>query len=98
MNELAVADKGADWRRLKALVLDSVCPQSRSGFTIWARMSFSPGTPQEPRPGFAKSTVAAWRVRAGGPGPRGYLTSQLDAAYVGVANPWAGAFQAKRRM
>jgi hypothetical protein len=25
MNELAVADKGADWRRLKALVLDSVC-------------------------------------------------------------------------
>jgi len=24
MNELAVVDKGADWRRLKALVLDSV--------------------------------------------------------------------------
>jgi len=24
MNELAVADKGADWHRLKALVLDSV--------------------------------------------------------------------------
>jgi hypothetical protein len=24
MNEIAVVDKGADWRRLKALVLDSV--------------------------------------------------------------------------
>jgi hypothetical protein len=24
MNELAVVDKGADWQRLKALVLDSV--------------------------------------------------------------------------
>jgi hypothetical protein len=24
MNELAVVDQGADWRRLKALVLDSV--------------------------------------------------------------------------
>jgi hypothetical protein len=24
MNELAVVDKGADWRRLKSLVLDSV--------------------------------------------------------------------------
>jgi hypothetical protein len=24
MNEIAVVDKGADWRRLKSLVLDSV--------------------------------------------------------------------------
>ncbi len=36
MNDLVVADRGADWRRLKALVLDSVsspiarvCPDSR---------------------------------------------------------------------
>jgi len=29
MNELAVVDKGADWRRLKALVLDSVSSRSR---------------------------------------------------------------------
>jgi hypothetical protein len=26
MNELATVDKGAAWRRLKALVFDSVCP------------------------------------------------------------------------
>jgi hypothetical protein len=30
MNELAVADKGADWRRLTALVLDSVRPRGRA--------------------------------------------------------------------
>jgi hypothetical protein len=28
MNELAVVDKGADWRRLKSLVLDSVSVSS----------------------------------------------------------------------
>jgi hypothetical protein len=43
MNELAVVDKGADWRRLKALVLDSVSPPITSGFTTWAWMSSSPG-------------------------------------------------------
>jgi hypothetical protein len=61
MNELAVVDKGADWRRLKALVLDSVSSPITK-LTTWAWMSSSPGMGQEPRPGFTKATVAAWRV------------------------------------
>jgi hypothetical protein len=55
-------DRSAEWRRLKALVLDSVSSP------ITKRV-FSPGLDeffkwyeQEPRPGFTKATVSAWRV------------------------------------
>ena len=74
MTELAVMDKGGDWRQLKALVLDHETGlQPGPGRVV--RMVW-PGT----RTGFTKATVAAWRVRAGGLGLRGYLMSQLDAA------------------
>src|SRR5215471_9585158 len=62
MNELAVVGKGADWRRLKALVLDSVSsPITKRVYNLGLDEFFA-WYAQEPRPGFTKATVAAWRV------------------------------------
>jgi integrase len=62
MNELAVVDKSADWRRLKALVLDSVSsPITKRVYNLGLDEFFA-WYGQEPRPGFTKATVAAWRV------------------------------------
>src|SRR5215468_9521535 len=62
MNELAVVDKGADWRRLKSLVLDSVSsPITKRVYNLGLDEFFA-WYGQEPRPGFTKATVAAWRV------------------------------------
>jgi len=62
MNELAVVDKGADWRRLKALVLDSVSsPITKRVYNLGLDEFFA-WYGQELRPGFTKATVAAWRV------------------------------------
>jgi site-specific recombinase XerC len=62
MNDLVLAAKAADWYKLKALVLDSVSsPITRrvynmalDEFMAWFRL--------EPRPGFSKATVSAWRA------------------------------------
>jgi integrase/recombinase XerD len=62
MTELILVEKIAEWQRLKALVLDSVSSpitrrvynMSLDEFIAWYR--------QEPRPGFTKATVSAWRV------------------------------------
>jgi integrase len=62
MTELAVVDKGTDWRRLKALVLDSVSsPITKRVYSLGLDEFFA-WYSQEPRPGFTKATVAAWRV------------------------------------
>src|SRR3974390_1133496 len=62
MNELAVVDKGVDWRRLKALVLDSVSsPITKRVYNLGLDEFFA-WYGQEPRPGFTKAIVAAWRV------------------------------------
>src|SRR6516225_2690533 len=62
MNELAVVDKGADWRRLKVLVLDSVSsPITKRVYNLGLDEFFA-RYGQEPRPGFKKATLAAWRV------------------------------------
>lgn len=62
MNEIAIADKGADWRRLKSLVLDSVSsPITKRVYNLGLDEFFA-WYGQEPRPGFTKATVAAWRV------------------------------------
>jgi len=62
MNELVLADKAADWRRLKALVLDSVSsPITRRVYNLGLDEFFA-RYGQEVRPGFTKATVAAWRV------------------------------------
>src|ERR1017187_9010987 len=62
MNELVVADKAAEWLRLKALVLDSISsPITRRVYNLGLDEFISWYT-QEPRPGFTKATVSAWRV------------------------------------
>ena len=62
MTELIVAEKNAEWQRLKALVLDSVSsPITRRVYNM-ALDEFIEFYRQEPRPGFTKATVSAWRV------------------------------------
>jgi site-specific recombinase XerD len=62
MNELVLADRAAEWRRLKALVLDSVSsPITRRVYNLGLDEFFS-WYSQEPQPGFTKATVSAWRV------------------------------------
>jgi hypothetical protein len=63
MNELVVADKGADWRRPKALVLDSVSSSITKRVYNLGLDEFISWYGREPRLGFTKATVAAWRVR-----------------------------------
>ena len=62
MNDLVLANRAADWRRLKALVLDSVSsPITRRVYNLWLD-EFIEWFGREPRPGFTKATVSAWRV------------------------------------
>src|SRR5437763_17102898 len=62
MNELVLANRAADWSRLKALVLDSVSsPITRRVYNLGLDEFFS-WYGQEPRPGFTKATVSSWRV------------------------------------
>src|SRR6476660_4061720 len=70
MNEL-VLGRAAEWQKLKALVLDSVSsPITRRVYNLGLDEFFE-WFGQEPRPGFSKATVAAWRValEARGLGP-----------------------------
>src|SRR5438270_400389 len=62
MNELVLANRVADWSRLKALVLDSVSsPITRRVYNLGLEEFFA-WYGQEPRPGFTKATVSSWRV------------------------------------
>jgi hypothetical protein len=62
MNGLVVTDRGAQWCRLKALVLDSVSsPITRRVYNLGLDEFFS-WSAQEPRAGFTKAFVASWRV------------------------------------
>ena len=62
MTDLIVVEKLAEWQRLKALVLDSVSsPITRRVYNM-ALDEFIAWYRQEPRPGFTKATVSAWRV------------------------------------
>jgi site-specific recombinase XerD len=63
MNKLVVADKASEWRKLKALVLDSVSsPITRRVYNLGLD-EFIAWFMLEPRPaGFTKATVSAWRV------------------------------------
>src|SRR4030081_1204873 len=62
MNELVLANRAADWRRLKMLVLDSVSsPITKRVYNLGVDEFFE-WFGQEPRPGFTKATVSAWRV------------------------------------
>ncbi len=62
MNELVLVEKADEWQRLKALVLDSVSsPITRRVYNL-SLEEFIRWYKQEPRPGFNKATVSAWRV------------------------------------
>src|SRR5216684_3357642 len=71
MNELVLANRAADWRRLKMLVLDSVSsPITRRVYNLGLDEFFE-WFGREPRSGFNKATVSTWRValEARGLGP-----------------------------
>ena len=62
MTEIVVAPGHDEWRRLKALVLDSVSsPHTRRVYNL-ALDEFISWYRNEPRPGFSKATVATWRT------------------------------------
>src|SRR6185369_11212204 len=62
MTEIAVVPQANPWLRLKSLVLDSVSsPITRRVYNLGLDEFFE-WYAQEPRPGFTKATVAAWRV------------------------------------
>ena len=63
MNDLIVVPQTNQWSRLKALVLDSVSsPITKRVYNLGLDEFFAWLSIQEPRPGFTKATVSAWRV------------------------------------
>src|SRR3954451_5363967 len=62
MTDLIVVPQAAHWQRLKGLVLDSVSsPITRRVYNLGLDEFFE-WYGREPRPGFTKATVCAWRV------------------------------------
>ena len=62
MTDLIVVEKPNEWHRLKGIVLDSVSsPITRRVYNM-ALDEFIVWYAREPRPGFSKATVSAWRV------------------------------------
>ena len=59
MSDLVLANRAADWRRLKALVLDSVSSPITKRVYNLALDEFIQWFGLEPRPGFTKATVKA---------------------------------------
>jgi hypothetical protein len=62
MNDLSVVEKGTEWQRMKSLVLDSVSSPITKRVYNMALDEFFRWYAQEPRQGFTKATVSAWRV------------------------------------
>jgi hypothetical protein len=62
MNELTVSRKTPEWQRLKPLVLDSVSSPITKRVYSMALDEFFAWYDAEPRAGFTKATVSAWRV------------------------------------
>src|SRR5665647_809276 len=62
MNDLIVVPQTNQWQKLKALVLDSVSSPITKRVYNLGLDEFIAWYSQEPRPGFTKATVSAWRV------------------------------------
>ena len=62
MNELVLANRAGDWRRLKMLLLDSVSSPITKRVYNLGLDEFFEWFGREQRPGFTKATVSAWRV------------------------------------
>src|SRR5258705_1766679 len=61
MTDLIVVPQAAHWQRLKRLVLDSISsPITRRVYNLGLDEFFA-WYGREPRPGFTKATVSAWR-------------------------------------
>src|SRR5271157_803989 len=62
MTDLIAVPQAVHWQRLKRLVLDSVSsPITRRVYNLGLDEFFA-WYGEEPRPGFTKATVCAWRV------------------------------------
>jgi hypothetical protein len=61
MTDLVLADHASEWRRLKSLVDSVSSPITHRVYNLGLDEFFAWYT-AEPRPGFTKATVAAWRV------------------------------------
>src|ERR1022692_160737 len=62
MNDIAVVERAANWRKLKALVVDSVSsPITKRVYNLGLDEFFA-WYELEPRPGFTKACVCASRV------------------------------------
>jgi hypothetical protein len=61
MNDLVLANRAADWRRLQGLVLDSASSPITKRVYNLSLDEFIEWFGREPRPGFTKATVNAWR-------------------------------------
>jgi hypothetical protein len=68
MNDLIVLEKIARWQKLKALVLDSVSSPITKRVYNMTLDEFMAWFRREPRPGFSKATVSAWRTSLEGRG------------------------------
>ena len=62
MSELTAVRRTAEWQRLKPLVLDSVSSPITKRVYNMALDEFFRWYDAEPRAGFTKATVSAWRV------------------------------------
>src|ERR1700704_1434445 len=62
MTDLIVVQQTNQWHKLKALVLDSVSSPITKRVYNLGLDEFFEWFGQEPRPGFTKATVSAWRV------------------------------------
>jgi hypothetical protein len=62
MTDLVVVPQPTPWHKLKALVLDSVSSPITKRVYNLGLDEFFQWFSQEPRAGFTKATVAAWRV------------------------------------
>ena len=62
MTDLIVVPQADHWRRLESLVLDSVSSQITKRVYNLGLDEFFLWYGEEPRPGFTKATVSAWRV------------------------------------
>jgi hypothetical protein len=79
MNDLIVVPQTNQWQKLKALVLNSVSsPITRRVYNLGLDEFFAWLSIQEPRPGFTKATVSAWRVATRGPRPWRSLDQRAD--------------------
>src|ERR1035437_9202687 len=62
MTDLIVVPQATHWQRLKRLVLDSVSSPITPRVNNLGLDEFFEWFGREPRPGFTKATIAAWRV------------------------------------